>query len=119
MAERFGLAFLLLLRAAEFFTDRAIFFGSDCLKTFFFRSIASLCFVTAADHFFFVVMESSLASEVPVFPAKQNPPPLRGWDRPPAAKNGFPSPRHVCTSQPNGVQTRLFCIPLSLSRDNF
>lgn len=58
MAERFGLDFLRLLRAAEFLTERAIFLGSDCLKTFFFKSIASLCFVTSADHFFFfVVME--------------------------------------------------------------
>ena len=55
MAERFGLAFLRLLRAAEFLTERAIFFGSDCVKTFFFKSIALLCFVTDADHFFFFV----------------------------------------------------------------
>jgi hypothetical protein len=57
MADRLGLDFLLLLRAAEFATDLAIFFGSDCLKTFGFKSIASLCFVTSPDHFFFVLIE--------------------------------------------------------------
>ena len=55
MAELFKLAFLLLLRAAEFFKERAIFLGSSCLKTFFFKSIALLCLVTSADHFFFGV----------------------------------------------------------------
>jgi len=55
MAERFGLAFLRLLRAAEFLTERAIFFGSSCFNTFSSKSIALLCRVTLADHFFFCV----------------------------------------------------------------
>ena len=56
MADCLGEALRRLLFAADFFTDRAIFFGSDCLKTFCFKSIASLVFVTLADHFFGVVM---------------------------------------------------------------
>ena len=59
MAERFGLDLRRLLASAERSTDCAIFFGSDCLKTFFFKSIASLVRVTLADHFFVVAILGS------------------------------------------------------------
>ncbi len=55
MADCFAGALRRLLRDAEARTDFAIFFALGCLKTFFFRSIASLVFVTRADHFFFFV----------------------------------------------------------------
>ncbi len=56
MADRLGLDFRRLLRVAEFLTERAMTLGLDCLKTFFFKSMASLVFVTLADHFFFCVV---------------------------------------------------------------
>lgn len=55
MAERLGPDLQRLLRLAEAKTELAIFFALDCLNTFLFRSIASLCLVTSDDHFFFFV----------------------------------------------------------------
>lgn len=90
MADRLGLDFLRLLRAAEFFTDTAIFLGLDCVKTFFFKSIALLVFVTFADHFFFraTITESWLQARCQRFVIRlsalkpSHVAPTRGNDRP-------------------------------------
>lgn len=55
MAERFGVDFRRLLRSADRLSDRAIFFGSLCVKTPRSKSIALLCCVTYWDHFFFML----------------------------------------------------------------
>lgn len=52
MADWNGVPFLRLLRSAERFNERAIFFGSFMVKTLFSRSSALLVFVTCPDHFF-------------------------------------------------------------------
>lgn len=52
MADCFGELFLLELDSADFFSERAIRFGSLQAKTPLSKSRALLCFVTSADQYF-------------------------------------------------------------------
>ena len=50
MAERNGVDLRRVLRSADFFSDLAIASPDDCVKIPFLRSMASLTFITCADH---------------------------------------------------------------------
>src|SRR6478736_5637694 len=60
MADWNGSALRRWLCSADRLSEAAIFLASSDSKTWFSRSIASLCSVTSADHFFFAVMAGLL-----------------------------------------------------------